>query len=243
MTSLQQPVLSIVIPTYNERANIQRLVTQLLEVCNPTPTEVIVVDDSSPDGTAEIVETISGVDPRVSLITRASKQGLSSAVYAGAEAASGKYVCVIDADFSHDPEEVPPMLLQAQQGYSVVIGSRFVKGAAFIDQPFARRAISFVLNLGARLLLQIGANDALTGFAVVERDVLLSTPTRYSSGGFKWLVELLATQRDLRVAEWPIIFRDRTAGASKASAKEAVSFGVLCARLLSWKLKKLSGAP
>lgn len=237
MSTANQVLLSIVVPTYNERDNIERLARTLLEVCAPTPTEVIVVDDGSPDGTAEVVESMSVADPRVRLISRSGKQGLSSAVYAGAEVASGKYVCVMDADFSHDPEEVPQMLARAQQGYSVVIGSRYVRGSAFIDQPFARRAISYVLNLAARVLLQIRARDALTGFAIVERDVLLATPTRYSAGGFKWLVELLATQRGLRVAEWPIIFRDRTAGSSKASAKEAISFAVLCGRLLSWKVK------
>jgi dolichol-phosphate mannosyltransferase len=233
----ERPLLSVVIPTHDERENIERLVRTLLEVCSPTPTEVIVVDDGSPDGTSEVVRGMSDADARVKLVAREGKLGLSSAVYAGAAAGSGTYVCVMDADFSHDPEEVPQMLARAQQGYSVVIGSRYVKGSAFIGQPFPRRAISYVLNLAARVLLQIRARDALTGFAIVERDVLLATPTRYSAGGFKWLVELLATQRDLRVAEWPIIFRDRTAGLSKASAKEAIIFAVLCGRLLIWQAK------
>jgi dolichol-phosphate mannosyltransferase len=237
MTEPTKPTLSVVIPTYNERDNIERLVGQLLEVCGPTATEVVVVDDGSPDGTAEAVEAIAAGDARVRLISRAGKQGLSSAVYAGAEAARGQYVCVMDADFSHDPEEVPQMLALAQQGYAVVIGSRYVKGSAFIDQPLVRRAISMVLNLGARVVLQVRARDALTGFALVERDVLLATPTRYSAGGFKWLVELLATQRGLRVAEWPIIFRDRAAGSSKASATEALGFALLCWRLLVWKVR------
>ena len=141
MTEPTKPTLSVVIPTYNERDNIERLVGQLLEVCGPTATEVVVVDDGSPDGTAEAVEAIAAGDARVRLISRAGKQGLSSAVYAGAEAARGQYVCVMDADFSHDPEEVPQMLALAQQGYAVVIGSRYVKGSAFIDQPLVRRAI------------------------------------------------------------------------------------------------------
>ena len=235
------PLLSVVIPTYNERDNIGRLVHELLAVCRPTPTEVIVVDDSSPDGTAEVVEAMMGANPRVRLITREGKLGLSSAIYAGAGSARGKYVCVMDADFSHDPEEVPQMLARAQQEYSIVIGSRYVKGAVFIDQSFARRAISYVLNLGARVLFQLGAQDALTGFALVERDVLLATPTRYSSSGFKWLVEVLVTQRDLRVAEWPIVFRERVAGSSKASIQEAFSFAQLCGRLLAWRVRRWLG--
>jgi dolichol-phosphate mannosyltransferase len=233
----QSPLISVVIPTYNERDNIERLVQTLLNVCSPTPTEVIVVDDGSPDGTSELARGMSDLDPRVKLVARQSKLGLSSAVYAGAAVASGRYVCVMDADFSHDPEEVPQMLAHAQQGYAVVIGSRYAKGSAFIGQPLTRRAISYVLNLAARIILRIRARDALTGFAIVERDVLLATPTRYAAGGFKWLIELLATQRDLQVTEWPIIFRDRTAGVSKASAKEATSFAILCGRLLLWKVR------
>jgi len=243
MSEFEKPLLSIVIPTYNERDNIERLVYELLEVCRPTPSELIVVDDGSPDGTADIVSAMARTDPRIMLTTRSNKQGLSSAVYAGAESANGQYICIIDADFSHDPEEVPLMLDRAQQGYSAVIGSRYVKGAAFIDQPFTRRMISFILNLGARLILQIGARDVLTGFVIVERNVLLATPTRYSASGFKWLVEMLATQPNLRVAEVPIIFRERGAGASKASVKEALSFGVLCLRLLFWKVRRSLGFP
>jgi len=237
MSEPNQPLLSIVVPTYNERDNIERLIYEILEVCKPTTTEVVVVDDGSPDGTDAIVKDMSTTNSWITLITRAGKQGLSSAVYAGAAAANGRYVCVMDADFSHDPEEVPQMLARAEQGYSVVIGSRYARGSGFIDQPFARRTISYALNLGARVALQIGARDVLTGFAIVERDVLLATPTRYSAGGFKWLVELLATQRNLRVAEWPIIFRERKAGSSKANVKEVISFAVLCGRLLTWKVK------
>jgi dolichol-phosphate mannosyltransferase len=233
----QRPLISVVIPTYNERGNIERLVHTLLNVCSPTPIEVIVVDDGSPDGTSKVARSMSNVDSRVKLVLRRGKLGLSSAVYAGAAAASGTYICVMDADFSHDPEEVPQMLAHARRGYSVVIGSRYVKGSAFIGQPFSRQAISYVLNLAARILLQIRARDVLTGFAIVEREILLATPTRYSARGFKWLVELLATQRGLRIAEWPIIFRDRTQGSSKASAKEAIHFAVLCGRLLRWKMK------
>lgn len=241
--SSSDPLLSVVIPTYNERENIARLVERILAVSGETPIDIIVVDDASPDGTAEVVEQLASADSRVRVLKRVGKQGLSGAVLAGAELASGEFVCVMDADLSHDPEEIPQMLEVAQTGYDVVVGSRYVRGSAFVGQPLFRQALSYVLNQGARALLQIRTRDILTGFALVRREVLLRTPTRYSAGGFKWLFELLATQRGLRVVEWPIVFRDRKAGSSKATVKEAITFAKLCARLLAWRVRhSLSGA-
>jgi dolichol-phosphate mannosyltransferase len=235
------PVLSVVVPTYNERENIVRLATDILEAVADTPVEVIVVDDNSPDGTAAAVAELAATDARVRIISRDRKQGLSGAVFEGVAGSSGAYICVMDADFSHDPEEIPQMLAKAQAGYDVVVGSRYAKGAAFVGQPLTRRVISYALNLGARLLLQIGTHDVLTGYALVRRDVLAITPTRFSASGFKWLVEVLATQRGLRVCEWPILFRDREAGASKATYKEAATFAVLCARLFAWRVRHVGG--
>ena len=233
------PVLSVIIPTYNERENIARLVNEILEIMNDTPTEVVVVDDASPDGTADIVRELAATDSRIRLVARAGKQGLSGAVFAGVAASSGAFACVMDGDFSHNPEEIPQMLAKAQEGHDVVIGSRYAKGAAFVGQPLSRRAISYALNTMARILFAIRTRDVLTGYALVRREVLVTAPTRFSAGGFKWLVEVLATQPGLRVYEWPILFRDREAGASKASLKEAVTFAVLCARLFAWRARRL----
>jgi len=235
------PVLSVIVPTYNEHENIIRLASNILDSVAGTPVEVIVVDDNSPDGTAAVVAELAASDARVRVVSRERKQGLSGAVFAGVAASTGTYICVMDADFSHDPEEIPQMLAKAQAGYDVVVGSRYAKGAAFVGQPLTRRIISYALNLGARLLLQIGTRDVLTGYALVRRDILATAPTRFSAGGFKWLVEVLATQRGLRVHEWPILFRDRKAGTSKANYKEAVTFTVLCARLFAWRIRHALG--
>lgn len=232
------PTLSVVIPTFNERDNIATLVDRILDASRGTHLEVIVVDDASPDGTADVVRGMGEADPRVRVIERAGKGGLSGAVFAGVEQASGRFVCVMDADLSHDPEEIPQMLAVAQQGCQVVIGSRYAPGAAFVGQPMIRRIISLALNLIARGLFWIKTRDVLTGFALLEREVLLATNTRYSRGGFKWLLEVLATQPGLKVCEWPIVFRDRKAGLSKATMKEALVFGVLCAQLLGWRVRK-----
>lgn len=235
------PVLSVIVPTYNERENIARLAGAIIEAVGDTPVEILVVDDNSPDGTAAMVAELAATDARVRVVSRERKQGLSSAVFAGVSASSGAYICIMDADFSHDPEEIPPMLAKAQAGYDVVVGSRYARGAVFVGQPLTRRVISYALNLGARLVLQIGTRDVLTGYAIVRRDVLATVPTRFSAGGFKWLVEVLATQRGLRIFEWPIVFRDRKAGTSKANYKEAVTFGLLCARLSVWRIRHALG--
>jgi dolichol-phosphate mannosyltransferase len=228
--------LSVVIPTYNERDNIARLVCRILSSNPGIPLEVIVVDDGSPDGTAQIVRDLG--EPQVRVVERSGKAGLSSAVFAGAEASKGDYICVMDADLSHDPAEIPQMLAVAQQGWQVVIGSRYAPGAKFVGQPMFRRLLSRILNGLARGLFAIRSRDVLTGYALLERDVILSTPTRYSHAGFKWLLEVLATHKGLKVCEWPIVFRDRKAGLSKATIREAAVFGVLCWRLLGWRTRR-----
>jgi dolichol-phosphate mannosyltransferase len=231
------PLVSVVIPTYNEAENIVVLAPRVLAALARTPAEVLVVDDGSPDGTAEAVDALAAVDPRVRLVRRQRKAGLSGAVLAGAAQARGRYVAVMDADLSHDPEELPAMLARAQEGFDVVVGSRYVPGSAFLHQPLTRRVISRVMNQGARVALGLRTRDVLTGYALCTREALTGMPTRHSAGGFKWLVELLATRRELRVAEWPIVFRERQAGLSKATAREAFTFAVLCLRLMGWRLR------
>jgi dolichol-phosphate mannosyltransferase len=236
----REPLLSVVLPTYNERDNLRSLVAAVLTATSGTPIEIIVVDDNSPDGTARLAADLGAADPRVRLIERAGKQGLASAVFAGVERAVGPFVCVMDADLSHDPEEIPGMLAKAEEGYDLVVGSRFVAGSMFLGQPLSRRAISWALNLGARALLRIPTHDVLTGYTLCRREVLATMPTRYSGSGFKWLLEVLATQRPLRVYEWPIVFRDRAAGSSKAGLGQAATFAILCARLALWRLRRMA---
>jgi dolichol-phosphate mannosyltransferase len=235
------PTLSIVVPTYDEAGNVAALIDGIRDAMGGTSIEIIVVDDGSPDGTPAIVRGLAVADPRVRLIERAGKQGLAGAVFAGADAARGRYVAIMDADLSHDPEELPDMLAKAVEGYGVVIGSRFVRGSANIGQPLVRRIMSVLLNTGARLVLQLSPNDVLTGYVLCRRELLTAMPTRYSAGGFKWLIELLATRRGIRVHEWPIRFRDREHGASKASLQEILTFAILCARITAWRIRRATG--
>ena len=142
--SVSPPLISVVIPTRNERVTIVPLARSILGALDCTPSEVIVVDDNSPDGTAEEVAAFASTEPRVRLLSRDGKHGLASAVFHAAHAARGRFACILDADFSHDPAEIPGMLAKAQEGYDVVIGSRFVPGAANIGQPPPRRLASTI---------------------------------------------------------------------------------------------------
>ena len=224
-------LLTVVVPTYNERGNVGPLTAALFEALGDTPVEVLVVDDASPDGTGDVVAQLARDDPRVRLIRRERKQGLAGAVFAGADDARGTYVCVMDADFSHDPAHLPGMLAKAEEGYDVVIGSRFAPGAGFGQQPAARRVASVLANGWARAVLRLPQRDVLTGYVLCRRELLTEMGPRHSAGGFKWLMEMLASNRDARTYEWPIVFLARRSGSSKANAREALAFLVLSLRL------------
>ncbi len=238
MAAAPEPLLSVILPTYNERENLSVLVPRLLDILSDVPCEVIVVDDGSPDGTAAAVREMAASDSRVRLVERPGKAGLASAVFAGAREARGRLVAVMDADLSHDPDILPEMLERAEDGCDVVIGSRYVRGGSFAHQPLVRRLISRVLNTGVRVMLMLPQRDVLTGYALCRRELLTKMPTRYSSRGFKWLLELLAVHRGLRVHEAPIVFRNRYAGVSKADAREALGLAVLCLRLAPRRLRR-----
>ncbi len=242
MTSQATPLLSVILPTYNERENVAVLVPRVFDALYGVPCEIVVVDDGSPDGTAEAVREMGAADARVRLVERAGKAGLSSAVFAGAAVAQGEFTAILDSDLSHDPEELPGMLAKAEEGYDVVVGSRFVPGADFDGQPMSRRLISLAANLGVRALLRMPQRDVLTGYALCRREVITGMPTRYSAPGFKWLLEALATQRGLRVCEWPVVFHNRHAGSSKAGMGEVVALAGLCARTLAWQARRKAKA-
>ena len=224
-------LLTVVVPTYNERGNVGPLTAAVFEALGDTPVEVLVVDDASPDGTGDAVAQLARDDPRIRLIRRERKQGLAGAVFAGADDARGEYVCVMDADFSHDPAHLPGMLAKAEEGYDVVIGSRFAPGAGFGQQPAARRVASVLANGWARAVLRLPQRDVLTGYVLCRRELLTEMGPRHSAGGFKWLMEMLASNRDARTYEWPIVFLARRSGSSKANAREALAFLVLSLRL------------
>jgi dolichol-phosphate mannosyltransferase len=235
--------ISVVVPTLNERENIAGLLEAISEALAMVDFEVIVVDDASTDGTAAAVSEKARRHSNVRLVRREAKMGLSSAVLEGAKLASGDVVVMMDADFSHDPSCLPSLVKELQTGNDVAIGSRYVHGGDVQGWSMHRRAGSLALTWFARAMFGLRVNDPLSGFVAFRREVLRDLPTRFSSRGFKLLLEVLATQPSLRVSEVPITFVDRVRGSSKLDGRELREFFTLCYRLLRWRARRAPARP
>ncbi|MFQ5860107.1 MAG: polyprenol monophosphomannose synthase [Dehalococcoidia bacterium] len=235
--------VSVIIPTWNERDNVGPLLRGVAQALEGHDFDIVVVDDSSPDGTAQVVRELSHQDGRIRLLTREGKLGLASAVLDGMALASGEALVVMDADLSHPPEALPHLLRPLEDSYAVVVGSRYVPGGRIEGWPPLRRLSSRLATLLAKGLLGLAVKDPMSGFAAFRRNVLEQLPTRYSARGFKLLAEVLATTPGLRVAEVPITFTDRTRGRSKFSLGEVGRFGLLCLRLWLWRQRNLPRRP
>lgn len=218
------PALSVVVPTYNERPRIEELIAAVFRVFEASGIdgELIVVDDNSPDGTGAAVDAqIARYGARLRAVHRPGKLGLGSAVMAGFEQASAPVLGVMDADFSHPPEELPRLLAALHQtDVDVVVGSRYVPGGRVEDWPRTRLALSWAACLLARPLTPV--RDATSGFFLMRRGVLRDAQIR--AGGFKICLELLVRGRARSVAEMPYAFTDRTSGRSKMNVREATGY-------------------
>jgi dolichol-phosphate mannosyltransferase len=209
----------LVLPTYNEADNIARFLDAVRPKL-PGSARILIVDDNSPDGTGEIADRLAAEDERVSVLHRARKEGLGPAYIAGfrqALAGGAGLVLEMDSDFSHDPAYLP-RLLEAAERADLVLGSRYVDGGGVSDWSALRRAISRGGSAYARLVLGIGVRDLTGGFKCFRREVLEAIDLdSVESRGYAFQVEMTfrAVQRGFRVAEVPIVFRDRQAGSSK----------------------------
>lgn len=209
--------VTVVVPTYNERENLPDIVPAVIE----HGYELLIVDDNSPDGTGEVAKTLAAAIPAVSVLHRTSKQGLGRAYSAGFDHCleRGRDILVeMDADFSHDPADLPRLVAAIRQGADLAIGSRYVPGGATPDWPLLRRFISRAGNLYARFMLGIPIKDATAGFRAYRASALSGLPYRDAkSSGYAFQVEMAwrSHQQGLSVVETPIIFRDRTRGTSK----------------------------
>ena len=238
------PALSVVIPTYNERENMLALSLSLNAALRGVHYEVLIVDDNSPDGTADFVQEMIDLneglqDGKWKIIRRGGKLGLASAVFDGVDASSGDFIAVLDADGSHPPGALPKMMELAEKGDDLVIGSRFTKGSQFEHQPIARTLISYFLNLTVRTMFRLKPRDVLAGYVVCRREIITRMPTRYSAGGFKWLLEVLAARnRPFSVCEHPITFYNRREGSSKAGIDEVFELARLCALIAVWRVRR-----
>lgn len=214
----------MIVPTYNERDNLPDLVRLLRGL--PGNVHVLVVDDGSPDGTGALADELAAVDPGVAVIHRAGKLGLGTAYQAGFAhglARSYAYICTMDADFSHNPADLPRLLELAAAGKDLVVGSRYVPGGNVVGWPAGRKFISFVANRLAHLFLGLSTRDCTAGFRCYRREVLETIPlAAIFSGGYSFLMEMafLCEQAGFRIGEVPITFVNRTQGDSKISKIE-----------------------
>jgi dolichol-phosphate mannosyltransferase len=215
------PETWLILPTYNEAENIAPFV-EAVQAELPDGARVLIVDDSSPDGTGEIADHLAAEREGVAVLHRPLREGLGPAYIAGfreALAGGAELVLEMDSDFSHEPAYLP-RLLEAAEGADLVIGSRYVDGGGVGDWGAMRRAISRGGSAYARLVLGVPVNDLTGGFKCFRREVLEAIDLdEVQAKGYAFQVELTyrAVQRGFRVVEVPIVFRDRRVGASKMS--------------------------
>ncbi len=214
---MQPSDVIVVMPTYNEVGNVEAMARGV----SIHGYRLLIVDDSSPDGTGQVADTIAADNPLVEVLHRSAKEGLGAAYSAGYEEAVAKgarITCGMDADISHDPVDLPRLVAAVTDGADIVIGSRYVKGGGVSNWSFARRMLSRGGNYYARTLLGLGVHDATAGFRAYKTESLMALePHTCEASGYGFLVEMTyrATRAGYEIVEVPIVFSDRTVGDSK----------------------------
>lgn len=225
----------VIIPTYNERDNLQRLARLVLQ--QDPRLQLLIVDDNSPDGTGRLADELAATDSRISVLHRPAKLGLGSAYRDGFRRAlelGADLLIEMDADFSHDPAVLPEFLVQIDQ-FDLVIGSRYVNGVSVVNWPLRRLMLSCFANWYTRMITGLTIRDCTSGFKCFRRSLIERIDLdRIRSDGYSFQIEMHFRSAELgaRIAEVPIIFIDRRSGQSKMSRKivrEAV--------FMVWKLK------
>jgi dolichol-phosphate mannosyltransferase len=225
----------VIIPTYNEADNIVRLIPEVLR--QDEGVEILVIDDASPDKTAELVRELKVHNPRVHLFERPGKLGLGSAYVEGFRFAlknSYSYVFEMDADFSHDPLDIPRFLKEMDR-YDLVIGSRYINGVRVLNWPIRRLLLSYTANLYSRVMTGLKLHDATGGFKCYRRGVLEAIDLdQIRSNGYAFQIEtsFKAWKKGFRIKEIPIVFLDREIGDSKMSKRIVYE-----AFFMLWKLR------
>jgi dolichol-phosphate mannosyltransferase len=226
----------IVIPTYNERENVEEIARAVHAVVPDV--HILFVDDGSPDGTGAILDEMKAGDPRIDVLHRAGKLGLGTAYLQGFErglAAGYEYLIEMDADFSHDPKYLPEMLARARDRADMVVGSRYVDGGGTANWGIGRKIISRGGGLYARTILGVPIRDLTAGFVCYRRKVLESidlASVRSEGYGFQIEMKYRVLKAGFRIEEMPIVFVDRRVGQSKMSRKIFVE-----ALLMVWRLR------
>lgn len=215
----------VIIPTYNESGNIRRIIKRLLKLQEEV--DILVVDDGSPDGTADVVRKAQADFPeRIHLLEREGKQGLGTAYVMGFKFGvenNYEYLCEMDADFSHSPEDVPKLIDAVRNGESdLAIGSRYCDGISIINWPLSRLILSYAANIYARTITGLPVFDTTAGFKCIHRRVIENIALdRIRSNGYAFQIELhfRAWKAGFKLKEVSIIFREREEGVSKMSKK------------------------
>jgi dolichol-phosphate mannosyltransferase len=237
----------VVLPTYNEAENVEPIVGAVLSALPQA--RILIVDDGSPDGTGDIADRLAAEHAAVEVLHRPGKGGLGRAYVAGfahALAAGAGHVIEMDADFSHDPSDLPRLLETARAGADVVLGSRYVPGGGITNWDGLRRAISRAGCGYARLVLGVGVRDLTGGFKCFSAESLEAIGyAGVRSQGYAFQVELTfrALRRGLNVVELPIVFRERERGESKMSGRIALEAAVLVPRLRFGRRRVARHAP
>jgi dolichol-phosphate mannosyltransferase len=231
----------VALPTYNELENLPHITPEIVA----HGYRLLVIDDNSPDGTGRLAESMAKELPQMSVLHRSDKQGLGPAYAAGFDRAladGAEIVLQMDADFSHDPNDLPRLVEAIERGADVAIGSRYVPGGSTPDWPLIRQVVSKGGNLYARAMLGISVRDATAGFRAYTADALRRLPYREAeASGYGFQVEMAwrAYQQGLQIAEVPISFHDRTRGKSKMGLPIVVE----AMRLVTvWGLGRIFGA-
>ncbi len=213
----------VIIPTYNERENIPKIVP--LALAQDPRIDVLVIDDNSPDGTGALADEIAATEPRVRVLHRAGKLGLGTAYLAGFRWGLERGYDLLqemDADFSHDPSHLP-QFLEAAQEFDLVLGSRYLDGrVTVVNWPIKRLLLSYYANVYARIVTGLPVWDATGGYKCFRRQVLEAIPLDHiESEGYAFQIEMnfRAWRRGFRLGEIPIVFVDRTLGQSKMSKR------------------------
>ncbi|MCE8428033.1 MAG: polyprenol monophosphomannose synthase [Candidatus Methanoperedens sp.] len=226
--------VSVIIPTYNERENIIKLIPSIDKNLSDYEYEIVVVDDSSPDGTAEAVRELANNYP-VKAIVRPEKSGLSSAVVEGFKASCGKYIGVIDADLQHPPNYLKNFVLAVSNGQDIAIGSRYVKGGIIEEWSNYRSMVSKGAIMLSSPLTDV--KDPMSGYFFFKRKVIENIS--FDPRGFKILLEILVKGSYKEIKEFPITLKNREKGKSKLDIKEYMNYLWLLCCLYGFKLKKI----
>jgi len=222
---VEKAKISIILPTINERRNLEKLIPMLLNL--NLNLEVIVVDDGSTDGTIELIRDFMKKNHNIKLVLRPRKMGLGSAYIDGFKVSNGDFIITMDADLSHDPKYVPELLKKANVSKAdIVLGSRYISEGKIVGWKIHRKIISKTANMIAKFILGLKVNDVTTGYRLYRREAFKKIVSQIKAKGYEFQVEslYLAKILGLKMAEHPIVFIDRVAGKSKLKIADIFSF-------------------